>query len=245
VSLISNNFACIITTYDKSKVSKVFGGYKTNQMNKNISLIFNSVLIVAVAILYYLHFTAKAGKMSEEHVSKDTAAAIKFILPQQLQSTNILYINADSLFDKYEYVKELKREAQSKQANLESRYTEKSQKFQQDYVEYQQKVSSGLINQEQAKAIEEDLMKRKNDIEQMEQQLNKLVEETQKKNALVQREISDFFKEYAKGKNLNYVLAYTSSAGSVLFANDSLDVTRQLVNALNAKYKAKQLKSNK
>lgn len=208
-------------------------------MNKNVSLILYSVLVVAVAILYYLHFTQKPEMLVEKQTLKDTTTEVKFVLPQQLQSANILYINADTLFEKYEFVKALKKDAQSRQANLESRYAEKSQKFQQDYTEYQQKLSSGLINEDQAKAIEEDLLKRKNDLDQMEQQSNNLIEETQKKNAMVQKEITDFFKEYVKGKNINYVLAYTSSTGSVLFAKDSLDVTAQLLDALNSRYKAR------
>ena len=212
-------------------------------MNKTLSLALNVVLIVAVGILYYLHFNSgHAAGPSVEVSKKDTIVSTKLELPQQLQTVAILYINADTLFEKYEYVKDVKKEAQAKQANLESRYNQKTQKFQEDYMAYQQKASSGNISQDDAKDTEEDLMKRKSELEGMEQDLNKLLEETQKKNSFVQTEITAFFKEYAKGKNLSYVLAYTSQSGGVLFANDNLDATKELLDALNAQYLAKKKK---
>ena len=61
----------------------------------------------------------------------------------------------------------------------------------------------------------------------------------------MQTDVTAFFKEYAKGKNLQYVLAYTSNSGSVLFASDSLDATRQLVDALNARYMANKKKNKR
>lgn len=207
-------------------------------MNKTLSLVINGILIISVAFLYYLHFSTdnhKAGVSGAEQ-KQDTIVSTKLELPQQLQSVSILYVNADSLFEKYEYVKALKKEAMAKQANIESRYTQKSQRFQEDYMEYQQKASSGNISQDDARATEEELVKRKTELDDMEQQLNKLMEETQRKNALVQTEVTNFFKEYAKGRSLSYVLAYTSNAGSVLYANDSLDATSQLLDALNARY---------
>lgn len=214
-------------------------------MNKTFSLALNVVLTIAVGFLYYLHFSADPANTPSpgiEEKEQETVIPAKLDLPQQANTAAVLYVNADTLFEKYEYVKAIKKDAESKQANLESRYTQKSRKFQEDYMAYQQKVSTGNISQDDARATEEDLMKRKDELEEMELQLNKLVEETQKKNALVQADVAEFFKEYSKGKNLGYVLAYTENGGSVLFANDSLDATRELVDALNERYLAKKKK---
>jgi outer membrane protein len=208
-------------------------------MNKKILILLNAILFIAVIILYYLHFTSVQQAIEMKEVKKDTIQPLKFEIPQNLgTSNNILFINADTLFAKYEYVKSMTKDLQARQASIEGKMNEKGQKFQQDYAEYQQKISTGAVTEEQARLTEEDLLKRKNDLDQMEQQLNKLAEENQKNNLRVQKQVTDFFKEYSKEKGVSYVLAYTSSSlGSVMFANDSLDVTKQVIDALNTTYK--------
>ena len=208
---------------------------------KNLSLVINSVLALAVAVLYYFHFSQKTVIADVPLVSSDTAAAVVLPLaqPTDIKPTKIVFVNADSLLEKYEYLKDLKKETEAKHSKLEAQYNAKAQKFQEDYVAYQQKATQGTITQDQAKNTEEDLMKRKKELDEMEQQLNLLIEETQKKNAVAQKNVTEFLKEYNKNTNYNYVLAYTSNGGSVLFAKDSLDITRDVLNGLNARYKHK------
>ena len=55
---------------------------------KNISLILNGVLLVAVAILYYLHFSSSPDSPA---ASSGAAADLK-----------VAYINSDSVLEHYE-----------------------------------------------------------------------------------------------------------------------------------------------
>lgn len=202
---------------------------------KNISLLLNALLLAAVAYLYYLHFadgkptaTTSAGK---EIVTNGC-------VPEKVKTSKIVYINADSLFDKYEYVKEIKKSAESHKAILEKNYNSKAQRFQDDYMEYQQRASQGAISLEQAKATEDDLMKRKMELEAMEDELSRLIEDTQRKNSEIQQDITTFLTEH-NNNNYNYVLAYTALGGGILYASDSLDITNEVVEGLNKRYTEK------
>ena len=204
---------------------------------KNLSSILNVILAIAVIYLYYLHLKspeiAAVSTTKNENVKETAKVPLQ---PGEIKPSKIVYINADTLFEKYQYVKEIKKETNAKQSRMESVYKEKAQLLQQDYMEYQQKASQGMISQDQAKTTEEDLSKRKTELDKMEEQINLLMDETQKKNQEIQKEINDFLKEYNKTGEYNYILAYTTIGGSILYASENLDITKDVVRGLNERY---------
>lgn len=205
---------------------------------KNLSIVLNGILLLAVIVLYYLHFSGKSEASIKPVVMADTASIVLPVaMPEEIKPSSIVYVNADSLLENYDFLKALKKETETRHSKLEADYNVKAKKFQEDYLAYQQKANQGAVTADQAKGIEQDLMKRKADLEQMEQQINDLMEEAQKKNAVAQKNVSDFLKEYNKNTNYNFVLAYTSNGGSVLYARDSLDITKEVVDGLNTRYK--------
>jgi outer membrane protein len=203
---------------------------------KKISVVLNVVLTIAVAYLYFLHFSG--SKNGNNNAIVDSTSTHIAIVPKEIKASKIVYVNADTLFSKYEYVKDLRKEAEGKQTRLESFYKEKAQKLQQDYMELQQKASNGSLSSDQAKVAEEGLMKRKAELDVMEKQLGDLQDENQRKNLALQQKVNDFLKEYNKNGNYNYILAFTNSGGSVLYGTDSLDITKEILDGLNAQYKA-------
>ena len=210
-------------------------------MSKKISTIINVVLIIAVAILYYLHFSTcnKTCGSAKEGDSTMTSKPI-VMSPKEIKASKIVYVNSDVLNKEYDFVKDLTSAAQSKQQRLESAYQIKAQKFQQDYTELQQKASQGLLSENQGVAAQEDLKKRKEELDKMEAQLQTLVEEIQKSNEEVRKTVVDYVKEYNKNGQYNYILTHTDGPGGVLiYANDSLDITREILQGLNEQYKAK------
>lgn len=213
-------------------------------MNKNLSLVLNIVLLIAVAVLYYLHFSCKNTCEASVRTIDSTAVVIPPVMsPKEIKASKIVYINSDVLNEKYDFVKDLVASAQGKQQRLESVYQRKGQEFQQKYAELQQKASQGLLSENQTKEAEEALQKDKLEIDKLEAQLQELADEFQKSNEEVRKEVVDYVKEYNKTGQYNYILTYTEGPGGiVLLANDSLDITNELVEGLNAQYKAKKAK---
>lgn len=210
-------------------------------MNKSFSTVLNAVLLVAVAVLYYLHFSSQPSAATANN-SNDSLAATKPIVipPKDIKASKVVYINSDILNEKYDFVKDLTASAQARQQKLESTYQAKAQKLQQDYADLQQKASQGLLSENQSAAAQEDLMKRKEELDAMETQLQSLVDEIQKSNEEVRKTVVDYVKEYNKNGQYNYVLTYSDSPGGIIImANDSLDITNEIVEGLNAQYRAK------
>jgi len=70
---------------------------------KNISLILNGILIIAVGVLYFLHFSGKKSG------SESTVSA-----PSDLK---IAYIKSDSVLKHYDYFKEMRTVLEAKGKN--------------------------------------------------------------------------------------------------------------------------------
>ena len=79
-------------------------------MMKNLSLILNAVLIVAVGILFYLHFSStksiEGGQPSTVRVNTADPGM------------GIVYINIDSLLNNYAYFADMQDEFADKQENF-------------------------------------------------------------------------------------------------------------------------------
>lgn len=213
-------------------------------MNNKFSTYLNVLLVIAVGVLYYLHFS-NCNQNCSSSKSDDSTAISKpiVIMPKDIKASKIVYVNVDVLNDKYDMLKDLSREMLGQQQRLESVYQGKAQKLQQDYAELQQKASQGLLSENQSAAAQKDIMKRKEDLDKMEMQLQALVEKTQKKNEEVRKTIIDYLSEYNKNSKYDYILTYTEGPGAtILLTNDSLNITNEVLEGLNAQYKSKKAK---
>lgn len=209
---------------------------------QKLSLTLNAVLIAAVAYLYFLHF--KSPSASSEKVEADSAHVV--IQPKEIKPSSIVFINADTLTANYNVFKELKSQIEARHSALESQLNVKAQKFQKDYMDYQQRASQGQITVDQAKATEEDLVKRKAELDEMEAQLGKVYDDMQLKNIEIQKKVMDYLREYNKNGAYSYIMTYTANGGNILYAKDSLEITKEIVDGLNARYKEEKLiNSNK
>lgn len=210
-------------------------------MNKNFSVILNVVLAIAVAVLYYLHFSSPSAATAEVDGTDSTTAAKPIILdPKDIKASKIVYVNLDILNEKYEYLQDVSASAKAEQRSLESQYQSKAQKLQDDYVAYQTKAQQGLLSENQAKAEEEALMKRKEELDQLELKNQALMEKIQAKTDEMNENMKAYIKDYNKNTNYNYVFGYSNSPLSqLLMVDDSLDITQEILDGLNAQYREK------
>ena len=206
---------------------------------KQVSLIINIVLIAAVAILFYLYSSLKKNVETLGMPAQTTGVQPLTTLPAgaNLKESKIAYINIDSLDYNYQYIIDNSKEIRSRQAAMEAQYQSMVAKFQADYQSLQEAAQAGLRPQAE-------LEKEKNRLEQMqyeiaakEKQMQGLGEETGKKQADMLRGVSAFIAKLNNGR-YDYILAYTSNISSVLYAKPGLDITKEVIDGLNAEYKA-------
>jgi len=188
---------------------------------KNLSLVLNAVLIVAVGVLYYLHFSG--GPRSTP--SGTTAVP---------GDTRIAYINSDSVLKNYEYFKVTREKLESKGKKLDADLRNRAQGLQNDYEAYQRNVSNLTIGQ--AKSLEEDLQKKQQNLQLYQQSLTQEMSgEEQKITQDLYTRVTDFLKKYGNEKGLQIVLKFDTSS-DLLFGGENLDITKDVTAGLNEAY---------
>ena len=199
---------------------------------KNLNTIILGVLVVAVGVLYYLHFSSQsfADKLSEAQSSGE-------FTPE-----GIAFINTDSLFENYDKYQDMSEDYENKAKNLEAEFQNRAQGLQREVANYQQTRNNLTIGQ--ARAVEEDLMNKEQNLRQYQQSLQQqlLQDENKMINELFNG-VTEYLNEYGKKHNLQVVLTYSTSNRNILFASDSLDITKSIVKGLNNKYNKGQVKA--
>lgn len=201
---------------------------------KNLSLILNVVLVIAVAALYVLHFSSKSS------VSEDLQAVVEEV--DGKKGLKIAYVNSDTLLKHYDFFKDAAEKLDKRREKLEAEFANRAKGYQTEVSNFQRNAQSMTIGQ--AKATEEELMKKQQNLYQYQENLSQqLRKEEAEVNEELYDNISAFLKEYGKKNNLEVVLTYTKGSG-VLYANDSLDITYNVISGLNESYKGKNTVEN-
>jgi outer membrane protein len=129
---------------------------------------------------------------------------------------------------------ELKQKLNTKDAELQS----KQRKFEKSVTEYQNKASKGLITRTEAAQTEQNLQVEQQKLMQLQQQMQyELAEEEQVAQRKVLNSIMEYLKSLESEKDYQFVLGNTFG-GNVLYANDNLNITEEVVEGLNKAYKA-------
>lgn len=208
---------------------------------KNISLALNFVLIIAVGFLYYKQFSGIKPSSAVIAVADSSGKSIQTptmvpVINNAPKDVRIVFVNADSIFAKYEFAKKMKAAGDVKVANYQRSYQEKAAAFQKDYNDYMEKAGAGGYTKEQGTAIETSLQKRRDEILEMQQNQDKVLGDVEKTNSDVQKSVYDYLEHFNKEHGYYCVLAYTKSGGGVLGVDNSLDVTAQVLAGLNNEY---------
>lgn len=202
---------------------------------KNLSAILNIVLFVAVAVLYALHFSDSGSSQPKNKVADSTKTAQTTESPNPDQPKTV-FVNVDSLFDKFEYfktsTKNLENETKQAERHLESRM----QNLQGEAQKIQQDFQGGMLTQTEAKMKQQELMQKEQDIMQYRQtKTQELMERERALTKEIFNKITSYLNDYCATKGYQYVLGY-SQGGNLLYAQDTLSITNEVIEGLNQRY---------
>jgi outer membrane protein len=190
---------------------------------KNLSLILNVILLVAVGILYYFHFSSEASRQTGSGPESPAVGA-----------SLIAFIKSDSVLKNYAYLDVRRKQLEEKTKKLDQDYRNRAQGLQTDISNYQRNV--GNLTLSQARAVEEDLQKKQQNLRLYEQSLTQeLMGEESKLNKELYDRVTAYLKKYGQEKGLHIVLKFDPTS-DLLFARDSLDITDEILAGLNAEY---------
>lgn len=195
---------------------------------KGTSLIVSILLFVAVAVLYVLHF---AGNRTANKTSDDTKAVVSH------GGLKIAYVKADSIILNYLLAEDLHDEFTKKQEAYTSEYGNKRTSFERDAAAFQEKLQRGGFLTEQRAIQERDrLLGIEQEVVKMDQELStKLAELQASNNQQILDSLMNCLKDYNANKNYDYVF----NAANILIGDEADNITVDILNALNERYKGK------
>ena len=204
---------------------------KGNSLAK-ISLGINVLLIIAVIILFA---KMPSGANADEVVDSNDSTATSPIIPDD-GTMKICYFNADSL-NSLELMAELETMSAQAQQNAESKMRNKQgeiEKWQAGWGD-----PSTLLPTEQRKYQEEGL-KMQQDIAMFEQQVQmELAMEQENVMRTLITKVSDASKIFAEDNGYDFVLSYQTGQ-TIYYGSPNFDVTNQLMDLINTRYRANQ-----
>jgi outer membrane protein len=194
---------------------------------KNISLFVNAILVVAVGVLFVLHFSSKSNK--PEVVSTNDGQA-----PTNL---SIAYVNIDSVLMDYKLSVELNDAITRKHSNMKSKLESEAASLQRDAETFQDKVQKGIfLTQQRAEEAQQQLMQRQQELQNLEADYsNQLAQEQANMNKQLFDKISDYIKRYNTPEKYQFILGH-SVGGSLLYSSKYLDITHDVLKGLNDEY---------
>lgn len=192
-------------------------------MKKNI---FRAYALMAVAVVFSSCNNA-APKMDEEPVAEAVSASG--------EGMRIAYIEIDTLTSQYEFAKQKSLELEKKGTNARNTIQAKSQQFEKKAAAFQQKLqSNGFTSREAAESEQAALQREQQNILALQQRLeNELASEQQKFLQAFQDSLDNFLADYNKAKKYDMIV----NKAAVLFADKRFDITTEVVNGMNKRYK--------
>jgi len=157
----------------------------------------------------------------------------------------IAFVEVDSLMTQYDFAKDYSVTLQKKSNNARNTLTQKSNELQAAVNNFQQKLqNNGFQSREQAQSVQSGIERRQRDLQELQARLeNELANETQKFNEALRDSLNNFLASYNKDKQYDLIL---SKAGdNILFADRKYDITKDIINGLNKRYKGTPKKEEK
>ncbi|MBC7914782.1 MAG: OmpH family outer membrane protein [Pyrinomonadaceae bacterium] len=194
-------------------------------MNRNFLKLTASLAIAGMVIVSCNQDKAKTPAPATTAVKTDAPAE------------EIVYVNSDSLLENYSYFKDIRSKMESKSKKAQVDLSSKGNAFQKEVAAYQQ--SAQTMSADQRAATEQRLARKQQELAAFNQNASSALQnESAVENEKLYEKVAAYLKVYAKKKGYKMVLTYSKANPTVLFADESLDVTKAVVDGLNDAYKS-------
>lgn len=198
---------------------------------KNLSLILNGILAIAVIVLFVKVF-GDSSKGTSKHSVATHDSICNGMLP-------IAYVNVDSLLLNYNFAKEANESLIRKQEDSRLNINTKARQLQTEMSEFQRKLeANAFLSRDRAEQEQARLLKRQQDLQQLDGQLSQqLMQVQQKMSEQLRDTIESFLETYNKDGKYEYILSNTSK-DNILYANKAkgYDITAEITELLNKRY---------
>jgi outer membrane protein len=193
---------------------------------KNGMLVLNVVLLIAVAVLFYLHFSSGNTGSTKTSTTQQQAASSS-------QGFKIAYFEMDSLESSFAMVKDVKTELSKREDAVNGELAGLEKKYQNKIAQYQQQGAT--MNQVQSEAAQRDVMQMQQNIQSRKQALDQEYQDFyMRKMKDVKSKIEVFLEQYNVTKGYTYIFAH--EPGLFYYRDTTYNITADLIKGLNSQY---------
>ena len=201
---------------------------------KNISLIKVFVMGAAIVALFILHFTSGSVD-SPSDATGVTEETVDSVVKTEFNSS-IAIVNLDTILENYKFYKDKVSELERETRRLEGEFNTEQTRLQGKIDELQTKASKHLITSKDYELQYAALLQEGQGLQQKGQQLSRqLAEQEQVMVNNIMYNISTYLEKSAAHYHYEVVLG-KSSTSPVLYGNDTLDITKEVILGLNKTY---------
>lgn len=202
---------------------------------KIVSLVLNSIIFIALGILYYLHFSSKKIENHKKITTTEESTLISFAKSDTNYNAKIGYINVDSLQLKYDYYDELKHELENKEKSYDAELKAKSALFQKKVEDFQRKAPT--MTQFEGELKQKELAKEEENLYKIRDEYTQSYEiEMVKLNNQLYKAIKEYIVLHNKKTNFDIIIGESQTRNFVLDFNKEIDITKEVVEGLNKKF---------
>ena len=197
-------------------------------MNKSL-LFLNIIMLVAIAVLFYLFFSGKenGGPIKRTGTFSDPVPGKNF---------RVGYFDMDSIEANFTLFKDMQKVVSKKEDSINSVLSSARMNLQSKYRKYQEQGAA--MTQEQVKAASDELSRMDNEIKNNEMTLNQSFQSFyMNKQQEVIAQIKKYCIEFNKDWKYSFIIA--NEPGLVYYKDTAYNITSELLNGLNALYKNK------
>ena len=191
-----------------------------------------SMVLVAAGIM----FTACNKKETAQQVKQNGLPKAGQTAQQQ---SDVAIVNIDSLASQYEYCKEGLKQLENKQKSYQQQLQSKGQALENAVVAFQKKLQSGgFTSQQEAEKAQAQLQKQQQSLQSFQASIEQeMMKATENYQQVLRDSLNNYLKDYNKDGRFKLILS--RSGDNVLYAAPSVDITDDIVNGLNKRYKKK------
>ncbi|MBL7701291.1 MAG: OmpH family outer membrane protein [Ferruginibacter sp.] len=199
---------------------------------KNLSLVLNIVLLLAVGYLYYYSFS---GKKNGNPASKSNGNSVAS--DSKMSRPPLAYVELDSLNEKITFIKEKRKELEAAMKVIEQEQESGYRSLQAQKDNFLKKGAS--ITQEEAEIFQGRLIEQQQKIDRKKQEQSQALNE-KSFNIMegIQTKLKDFLTEYNKDRKYMYIFTTGTGLDYMVFKDSTLNITDDVIKGMNAKMKA-------
>lgn len=189
-------------------------------------------------ILLCIAITISFTSCDKKEAPKGTAIkASNQVANSETSGNTLAYVEVDSLLTQYEFCIKEKAALEAKSKQYEAQINAKMSQFQKASVDFQQKVQSGAFtSQTQGEAAQQRLIRLQQEGAKLQQEVQQRMLKAQEKfNKTLRDSVQSFLKDYNREKHYDMIIS--KQGDNVLYANDKLDITKEVVDGLNKRFK--------